>query len=162
MSAATLVLAPGLFSTMTDCLNSLPRKSATLRPRMSVAPPAANGMISRIGRSGYSAAAPDGSNAAAQTIPTNCAAIRERLTRPFMSPPKRLPASKSCMNGRQAQSLLRRHRAQVGDEGVEIVVGHVLVELEAHRRFQARAIAAHAIGDRTFDFRVGPRADPLF
>ena len=41
-------------------------------------------------------------------------------------------------------SLLRRHRAQIGDDRVEIGLGHVLVELVAHRRLEPRAVRLHA------------------
>src|SRR6185369_7383946 len=107
MSAATLVLAPGLFSTMIDCLNSLPRKSATLRPRISVAPPAANGMISRIGRSGYSARAADGSSiAAAQNAPM---ARAERPAQPLISPSKFAQGTLPSFRPSEARAGIHNH-----------------------------------------------------
>src|SRR5260370_15216236 len=46
---------PGLFSTMTDRLSTLPSLSDNKRSTESFAPPGANGTIRRAGRSGYSA-----------------------------------------------------------------------------------------------------------
>src|SRR5689334_24057648 len=58
--------------------------------------------------------------------------------------------------------LLRRHGAQIGHDRVEVGRRHVLVELKAHRRLQARAVLADPVGDRALDLVVAPRADALF
>src|SRR5664279_824700 len=57
--------------------------------------------------------------------------------------------------------FLRRHRAQIGHDGVEVAGGHPGVILEAHRRLELAAVLADAGGDRGLDLRVGPGADAL-
>src|SRR3954463_637076 len=64
--------------------------------------------------------------------------------------------------GRSNGSLLRRHRAEIGDDRVEIRVGHVRIEAVAHWGLKVRAILAHAFGDRLLDLRVAPGTDTLF
>src|SRR5258708_29002150 len=63
---------PGLFSTMTDRLSTLPSLSDNKRATESFAPPGANGTIKQTGRSGYSAR----TGADSATVARTLAAVR--------------------------------------------------------------------------------------
>src|ERR1700716_808402 len=58
-------------------------------------------------------------------------------------------------------SLLRRQRAQVGNDGVDVPVGHFSVVGVAHRRLEPGAVLAHALADGAPDVGVAPVAEAL-
>jgi hypothetical protein len=61
-------------------------------------------------------------------------------------------------------SLMIRHhrwrRAQIGDEGAEVGLGHAGVVEKRHRRRERRAVGADPLGDREFGLGARPVADP--
>src|SRR5205814_4735069 len=61
--------------------------------------------------------------------------------------------------GPKRSLFLRRQRPQVGDDGIEVGVGHLGVVLITHRALERRAVLPLALGDRGLDLGVGPVAD---
>src|SRR5271166_137967 len=57
--------------------------------------------------------------------------------------------------------LYRRHRAQIGHDGVEVGRSDRGVVMEAHRRLEVLALPVDAGGDGFLDLAVGPSADAL-
>src|SRR3981081_1903437 len=57
--------------------------------------------------------------------------------------------------------LLRRHRAQIGHDSINVAVGHLGVIGKAHRRLELGAVLADALGDGALDVRIAPIAEAL-
>jgi hypothetical protein len=53
----------------------------------------------------------------------------------------------------------RRHRAQVGDDGVDIRIGDAAILAERHGRSEQCAVGSLASADGDLDLRIGPLAD---
>src|SRR5262249_43205175 len=55
--------------------------------------------------------------------------------------------------------LLRRHRPQIGDDRIEILLAHARIPGEAQRRQQLAPVLADALRDGAFDLGIAPAAD---
>ena len=63
--------------------------------------------------------------------------------------------------GNEDRLFLRRHRAQIGDEIVKVVVGHSRIKLESHRRLELGAVLALTPRDGALDLRIRPSDNAL-
>src|SRR2546423_6997380 len=70
----------------------------------------------------------------------------------------RIAAPLSCT---EVLSLLRGHRAQIGNNSANILLSHVRIERIAHRRLELGAVVAGTGGNRGLDLSVSPGADAL-
>src|SRR6266702_5042691 len=58
-------------------------------------------------------------------------------------------------------SVLRRHRAQIGDHGIKIIRTYRGVVVETHRWLETTAVAADSLSNGALDLGVSPSTDPV-
>src|SRR5947209_6718505 len=66
--------------------------------------------------------------------------------------------SRAARPPKPLNSVLGRDGPQIGDDGVEVGVGHLGIVLKAHRALERRAVLPLALGNRGLDLGVGPVA----